>query len=67
MIVMKKKAPRLARPHLKFDGTSRQHAIRGEDAQAARAVRNQKSVRRLRGRVAWEGNLQESRLGRVTK
>jgi hypothetical protein len=41
--------------------------MRGEEAQAARAVRNQRSIRRLRGSVAWEGSLGESRLARATR
>jgi len=36
-------------------------------AQVTRPVRNQRSIRRLRGSVAWEGNLEESRLGGATK
>ena len=30
-------------------------------------TRSQKSVRRLRGKVAWEGDLEASRVGRVAK
>jgi Arc/MetJ family transcription regulator len=29
-------------------------------------LRGQTGIRRLRGKVAWEGNLEESRLGRNT-
>ncbi|MGB2622090.1 MAG: type II toxin-antitoxin system VapB family antitoxin [Candidatus Acidiferrum sp.] len=29
-------------------------------------LREQTGIRRLRGKVAWEGNLEESRLGRNT-
>lgn len=43
------------------------HATRIGGTQAKSAVRNQRSIRRLRGSVAWEGNLEESRLGRSTK
>ena len=30
-------------------------------------TRSQGSIRRLRGKVVWEGNLERSRLGRVAK
>lgn len=30
-------------------------------------TRSQKSVRRLRGKVTWEGDLEASRVGRVAK
>ncbi|MNC87082.1 hypothetical protein D3C83_27800 [compost metagenome] len=30
-------------------------------------TRDQRAVRRLRGKVAWEGDLEESRVGRGTK
>jgi hypothetical protein len=33
----------------------------------AKSVRNQRSIRRLRGSVTWEGRLEGSRLGRGTK
>ena len=36
---------------------STQHAMRREEAQAARVVRNQRSIRRLRGIVAWKAIL----------
>ena len=64
---MKKKSRSLAGTNIKLDGTSTQHAMRREEAQAARVVRNQRSIRRLRGIVAWEGDLKESRLRRTTR
>jgi hypothetical protein len=58
---MKKKSHSL----IKLDGTSTQGAMRREEAQAARVVRKQRSIRRLRGIVVWEGDLKESRLRRT--
>jgi len=59
------------------DGLMRQ-AMRSSGARTKRAVveeglrllirtRGQASIRRLRGKVAWEGDLEKSRLGRVAK
>lgn len=64
---MKKKSNRLARKNVDVNETSMGHALRIDDAQMTRAVRSRSGIRRLRGSVAWEGNLEESRLGRVTK
>jgi hypothetical protein len=64
---MKKKPRRLATDNVGVDDTSTRHALRISEAQATRAVRNQGGIRRLRGSVAWKGNLEESRLGRSTK
>lgn len=59
------------------DGLMRQ-AMRSSGARTKRAVveeglrlliqtRGQASMRRLRGKVKWEGDLERSRLGRVAK
>jgi Arc/MetJ family transcription regulator len=59
------------------DGLMRQ-AMRSSGARTKRAVveeglrllirtRGQGSIRRLRGKVAWEGDLEASRVGRVAK
>ena len=63
---MKKKPRRLAGANVDIQDTLTRHAMRISGAQAKHAVRNQR-IRRLRGRVAWDGNLEESRLGRATE
>jgi hypothetical protein len=64
---MKKKPRRLTRASVGIHDSLTSHATRISGAQPESAVRTQRSIRRLRGSVAWEGNFQESRLGRGTK
>lgn len=64
---MKKKPRRLARANVDIHDTLTRQAGRISGAQAICAVRNQRSIRRLRGGVAWEGNLEQSRFRRATK
>lgn len=50
--------------------SSRARTKRGVVEEALRLLiqtRGQGSIRRLRGKVAWQGNLDSSRMGRVTK
>ena len=64
------------RTNIDIDDRLMQQAMRSSDAGTKRAVveealrlliqtRNQAGLRRLRGKVAWEGDLHASRLGRV--
>ena len=64
---MKQKPRRLARAKTDIDDTLKRQAMRIGGAETKREVRNQRSIRRLRGSVVWEGNLEESRLGRASK
>ena len=64
------------RTNIDIDDRLMQQAMRSSDAGTKRAVveealrlliqtRNQAGLRRLRGKVTWEGDLNASRLGRV--
>jgi Arc/MetJ family transcription regulator len=64
------------RTNIDIDDRLMQEALRTSGAKTKRAAveaglrlliqtRRQRSVRRLRGRVAWQGNLEQSRLGRT--
>lgn len=64
---MKKEPRRVTRAKVGIRDTLTRHAMRISGAQAKCAVRNQRSIRRLRGSVAWEGNLEAWRLRRATK
>lgn len=66
------------RTNIDIDDDLMRQAMRSSGARTKRAVveeglrlliqtRGQASMRRLRGKVKWEGNLQRSRLGRVAK
>jgi len=66
------------RTNIDIDDDLMRQAMRSSGARTKRAVveeglrlliqtRGQASMRRLRGRVKWEGDLERSRLGRVTK
>lgn len=63
------------RTTIDIDDELMRQAMRSSDARTKRAVveeglrllirtPGQRSMRRLRGKVAWEGNLEKSRLGR---
>ena len=65
------------RTNIDIDDRLMQQAMRCSDARTKRGVveealrllirtRNQGTLRRLRGKVTWEGDLNASRLGRVT-
>ena len=66
------------RTNIDIDDDLMRQALRSSGAQTKRAVveeglrllidtRRQGSIRRLRGKVTWEGDLERSRLGRVPK
>jgi Arc/MetJ family transcription regulator len=66
------------RTNIEIDDRLMQDALRVSGARTKRAVveeglrllvrtRGQGSIRRLRGRVTWEGDLSVSRLGRAVK
>jgi Arc/MetJ family transcription regulator len=66
------------RTNIDIDDDLMRQAMRSSGARTKRAVveeglrllirtRDQRGVRRLRGKVAWEGDLERSRLGRSTK
>jgi Arc/MetJ family transcription regulator len=64
------------RTNIELDDALVERAMRSSGARTKRAVveaalqllvktHEQSSIRRLRGKVEWEGNLNQSRLGRV--
>jgi len=66
------------RTNIDIDDDLMRQAMRSSGARTKRAVveeglrlliqtRGQASMRRLRGKVKWEGNLERSRLGRLAK
>ena len=66
------------RTNIDIDDRLMREAMRSSGARTKRAAveqalrlliqtRAQKSIRRLRGRVTWEGNLEVSRQGRVAR
>jgi Arc/MetJ family transcription regulator len=66
------------RTNIDIDDELMRQAMRSSGARTKRAVveeglrlliqtRGQRAIRRLRGQVRWEGNLEESRLGRSGK
>jgi Arc/MetJ family transcription regulator len=66
------------RTNIDIDDNLMRQAMRSSGARTKRAVveeglrllirtRDQRTVRRLRGKVAWEGDLERSRLGRNAK
>lgn len=66
------------RTNIDIDDDLMRQAMRSSGARTKRAVveeglrllirtRGQASIRRLRGKVAWQGDLETSRLGRVAK
>lgn len=66
------------RTNIDIDDDLMRQAMRSSGARTKRAVveeglrlliqtRGQASMRRLRGKVKWDGDLQRSRLGRVAK
>lgn len=66
------------RTNIDIDDALMREALRSTGARTKRAVveeglrllirtKGQNRIRRLRGKVAWQGNLKASRLGRVAK
>ncbi|MBI3047739.1 MAG: type II toxin-antitoxin system VapB family antitoxin [Acidobacteria bacterium] len=58
---------RLMRQAMRSSGARTKRAAVEEGLRLLIQTRGQRSIRRLQGKVAWEGDLDESRLGRVAK
>ena len=58
---------RLMRRAMRSSGSRTKRATVEEGLRLLIQTREQKSLRRLRGKVTWEGDLDRSRLGRVAK
>lgn len=56
---------RLMRQAMRSSGATTKKAAVEEALRLLVRTRSQGSIRRLRGKVKWNGNLNESRLGRV--
>lgn len=56
---------RLMRQALRSSGAATKKAAVEEGLRLLVKTRSQTAIRRLRGKVRWQGNLHESRLGRV--
>ena len=56
---------RLMRQAMRSSGAATKKAAVEEALRLLVSTHSQASIRRLRGRVKWKGNLDESRLGRV--
>lgn len=56
---------RLMREAMRSSGAATKKAAVAEGLQLLIKTRSQASIRRLRGKVRWEGNLKRSRLGRA--
>ena len=58
---------KLMRQALHSSGARTKRAVVEEGLRLLIETRGQQVIRRLRGRVAWDGDLEESRRGRATK
>jgi Arc/MetJ family transcription regulator len=58
---------RLMRQAMRSSGARTKRAAVEEALRLLIQTKAQKSIRRLRGRVAWEGDLDASRLGRLVQ
>ena len=58
---------RLMRQAMRSSGARTKRAVVEEGLRLLIQTRGQSSIRRLRGEVTWEGDLNASRLGRVAK
>ena len=58
---------RLMRQAMRSTGARTKRAVVEEGLRLLIQTRAQRSVRRLRGKVTWEGDLDASRVGRVAK
>jgi Arc/MetJ family transcription regulator len=58
---------RLMRQAMRSSGARTKRAAVEEGLRLLVRTRVQRSIRRLRGKVAWDGKLEESRRGRVAK
>ena len=57
----------LMREAMKSSGAKTKRATVEEGLRLLVRLRKQTAIRRLRGKIQWEGNLEESRLGRNTE
>lgn len=57
----------LMRQAMRSSGAKTKRAVVEEGLRLLIRTRGQRSIRRLRGKVTWEGDLEKSRLGRVAK
>jgi Arc/MetJ family transcription regulator len=58
---------KLMRQAIRSSGAGTKRAVVEEGLRLLIATRGQRTIRRLRGRVAWEGDLERSRRGRASK
>jgi Arc/MetJ family transcription regulator len=58
---------RLMREAMRSSGARTKRAVVEEALRLLIQTRSQSGIRRLRGKVAWEGDLNASRLGRVAR
>ncbi len=58
---------KLMRQAMRSSGARTKRAVVEEGLRLLIQTRGQRSIRRLRGRVTWKGDLEESRLGRAAK
>jgi Arc/MetJ family transcription regulator len=58
---------RLMRQAIRSSGAATKRAVVEEGLRLLIATRGQRTIRRLRGRMAWEGDLERSRRGRAAK
>lgn len=58
---------KLMRQAMRSSGARTKRAAVEEGLRLLIRTRDQRAIRRLRGKVAWEGDLEESRLGRAPK
>ena len=58
---------KLMRQAIRSSGARTKRAVVEEGLRLLIATRGQRAIRRLRGKVAWEGNLGQSRRRRATK
>jgi Arc/MetJ family transcription regulator len=58
---------RLMRQAMRSSGARTKRAVVEEGLRLLIQTRRQRGIRRLRGNVAWQGDLEESRRGRVAK
>jgi len=58
---------KLMRQAMRSSGARTKRAVVEEGLRLLIQTRGQRSIRRLRGRVRWDGDLEESRPGRVAK
>jgi Arc/MetJ family transcription regulator len=58
---------RLMREAMRNSGARTKRAAVEEGLRLLIRTRGQRSIRRLRGKIGWEGDLETSRLGRLAK